>query len=73
VNKQLTAVQAIANWAHDNGMIPDEAQWSDPFRRMRLGEDEVVRGGALFELVDLQVIFGTPVFTEDERPKGGKR
>src|SRR6476619_5093623 len=72
VNKQLTAVQAIANWAHDNGVIPDEEQWSDPFRRMRLGEDEAVRGGAPFELVDLQVIFGTPVFTEDERPKGGK-
>ena len=31
VNKQLTAVQAIANWAHDNGVIPDEEQWSDPF------------------------------------------
>ena len=72
VNKQLTAVQAIANWAHDNGVIPDEEQWSDPFRRMRLGEDEAVRGGAPFELADLQVIFGTPVFAEDERPKGGK-
>ena len=72
VNKQLTAVQAIANWAHDNGIIPDEEQWSDPFRRMRLGEDEAVRGGAPFELADLQVIFGTPVFAEDERPKGGK-
>ena len=50
VNKQLTAVQAIANWAHDNGMIPDDVQWSDPFRRMRLGEEEAVRGGAPFEL-----------------------
>ena len=37
VNKQLTAVQAIANWARDNGMIPDDVQWADPFRRMRLG------------------------------------
>ena len=72
VNKQLTAVQAIANWAHDNGIIPDEEQWSDPFRRMRLGEDEAVRGGAPFELADLQVIFGTPVFAEGERPTGGK-
>ena len=60
VNKQLTAVQAIANWAHDNGMIPDDVQWADPFRRMRLGEDEAVRGGAPFELSDLQVIFHTP-------------
>ena len=72
VNKQLTAVQAIANWAHDNGMIPDEVQWADPFRRMRLGEDEAVRGGAPFELSDLQVIFHTPVFAEGARPTGGK-
>jgi integrase len=72
VNKQLTAVQAIANWAHDNGMIPDDVQWADPFRRMRLGEDDAVRGGALFEPSDLQVIFRTPVFTEGARPQGGK-
>ena len=72
VNKQLTAVQAIANWAHDNGMILDDVQWSDPFRRMRLGEEEAARGGAPFELSDLQVIFRTPVFTQGERPKGGK-
>jgi integrase len=72
VNKQLTAVQAMANWAHDNGMIPDDVQWADPFRRMRLGKEDAVRGGAPFELADLQVIFGTPVFTRGERPKGGK-
>ena len=72
VNKQLTAVQAIANWAHDNGMIPDDVQWADPFRRMRLGDDEAVRGGAPFELSDLQVIFGTPIFTEGARPTGGQ-
>ena len=72
VNKQLTAVQAIANWARDNGMIPDDVQWADPFRRMRLGEDEAVRGGAPFEITELKVIFGTPVFTEGARPTGGK-
>jgi integrase len=72
VNKQLTAVQAIANWAHDNGMIPDDVQWADPFRGMRLGDDAAVRGGAPFELSDLQVIFGTPIFTEGARPKGGQ-
>jgi integrase len=72
INKRLTAVQAIANWARDNGMIPDDVQWADPFRRMRLGEEEAVRGGAPFEITDLQVIFGTSVFTEGERPTGGK-
>jgi integrase len=72
VNKQLTAVQAIANWARDNGMIPDDVQWADPFRRMRLGDEEAVRGGAPFELSDLQVIFATPIFTEGARPTGGR-
>ena len=72
VNKHLTAVQAIANWALDNGMIPDEVQWADPFRRMRLGEEKAVRGGAPFELADLKVIFCSSVFTKGERPKGGK-
>ena len=72
VNKHLTAVQAIANWALDNGMIPDDVQWADPFRRMRLGEEEAVRGGAPFVLADLQVIFCSSVFTKGERPKGGK-
>jgi integrase len=72
VNKLLGAVQAIAVWARDNGIIPDEAQWGDPFANMRLGEAEAVRGGAPFEIEDLRVIFGTPVFSNGERPKGGK-
>ena len=72
VNKHLTAVQAIANWALDNGMIPDDVQWADPFRRMRLGEEEAVRGGAPFELADLKLIFCSSVFTKGERPKGGR-
>ena len=33
---------------------------------------EAVRGGAPFEIADLQAIFKTPVFTVGERPKGGK-
>lgn len=72
VNKNLTAVQAIANWSRDNGLIPDDVQWSDPFRRMRLGDEEAVRGGAPFELSDLPVIFRTPVYTDGARPAGGQ-
>ena len=45
--------------------------WADPFAKMRLGESEAVRGGAPFEIADLQAIFKT-VFTVGERPKGGK-
>ena len=35
VNKQLGAVQAIAGWAHHNGIVPDDVSWSDPFHKMR--------------------------------------
>jgi integrase len=72
VNKLLGAVQAVAVWARDNGIVPDDVPWADPFAKMRLGESEAVRGGAQFEIADLQVIFSTPVFTAGERPKGGR-
>ena len=72
VNKLLGAVQAVAVWARDNGIVPDDVAWADPFAKMRLGESEAVRGGAPFEIADLLAIFRTPVFTVGERPKGGK-
>ena len=72
VNKLLGGVQAVAVWARDNGMVPEDVQWADPFSKMRLGEGDAVRGGAPFELADLRVIFSTPVFTQGERPKGGQ-
>ncbi len=37
VNKLLGGVQAIAVWADKNGMVPDEAMWSDPFATDALG------------------------------------
>ena len=40
VNKQLGAVQTIALWARDNGSIPDDVPWADPFSRMRLVEED---------------------------------
>ena len=63
VNKNLGGVQAVANWARDNGMIPDDVLWADPFARMRLPEGEVIRGGSPFELSELQVICQHPVNT----------
>jgi hypothetical protein len=38
VNKSLGAVQAVAVWARDNGLIPDDVPWSDPVANMRLEE-----------------------------------
>jgi integrase len=69
VNKLLGAAQAIAVWARNNGLIPDEIPWADPFSRMRLEEAEP--GREPWETAELRVLFGSPVFTEGVRPKAG--
>jgi integrase len=70
VNKQLGAVQAIAGWAHQNGVIPDEVPWSDPFQKMRVEEEQSGRGP--FAIKELQAIFDAPLFTRQESPAGAK-
>ena len=69
VNKQLGGVQAVARWAHEKGLIPEDVRWSDPFSGMRLQEDESSRGS--FEVADLKSLFAAPVFMECHRPVGG--
>jgi integrase len=68
VNKLVGGVQAVCRWARKEHLLPDD--WADPFAEMRLEEDESVR--APFDPDELRTIFGTPVFTEGERPKGGQ-
>jgi integrase len=69
VNKLLGAAQAVAVWARNNGLIPDDIPWSDPFSRMRLEEAEP--GREPWEPRELQMLFGSPVFTEGVRSKAG--
>ncbi|MBR1281593.1 hypothetical protein JQ597_06045 [Bradyrhizobium sp. AUGA SZCCT0177] len=70
VNKQLGAVQAIAGWSYHNGLVPEEVSWADPFREMRLEEEQSER--APFDASDLQTIFDAPLFTERKLPVGAK-
>jgi integrase len=70
VNKQLGAVQAIAGWAHHNGVVPDDVPWSDPFQKMRVEEEQ--SGQEPFVIRELQAIFDAPLFTHHESPKGAK-
>jgi len=70
VNKQIGAVQAIASWAHGNGVIPDDTPWSNPFANMSVQEDQSERTS--FETAELQLLFATPVFTRHEYPQGGR-
>jgi integrase len=69
VNKLLGGVQAIAVWGYDNGLTPDDVPWSDPFARMRLVEDEP--GREPWTIAELQLLFNSPVFASNARPKGG--
>jgi integrase len=70
VNKQLGAVQAIANWAYDKGLVPDDVPWSDPFRNMRLEEEQSDRGS--FAASELQAVFNAPIFSGGEMPVGAQ-
>jgi len=70
VNKLLGAVQALAVWSRNNGLIPDELPWADPFADMRLEEARPEREA--WQLEELQVLFSSPVFTEGLRPEGGR-
>jgi hypothetical protein len=70
VNEQLGAVQAIAGWGHHNGVVPDDTPWSDPFQKMRVGEEQSER--APFVSSELQKIFDNPLFTSHEWPEGAQ-
>ncbi|MGO4511569.1 tyrosine-type recombinase/integrase [Bradyrhizobium sp. 2TAF36] len=68
INKQLGAVQSICIWASDNGLVPDDTQWTDPFSKLRLPEERSERTS--FEIAELQSLFNASVFTEHEFPLG---
>lgn len=70
VNKQIGAVQAIAGWGRHNGLVPEDAPWSNPFEEMRLEEEHSEREP--FDARDLQTIFDAPLFTERKLPVGAK-
>jgi integrase len=70
INKQLGAVQAVGGWGRHNGLVPEDASWSDPFEEMRLDEEQSER--APFDAGDLQTIFDASLFTARKLPIGAK-
>lgn len=70
VNKLMGGVQAVVNWGAQNGLVPDDAQWADPFSRMRLNVDQSERDP--WEIDELKLLFNSPVFRQGDRPEGGK-
>ena len=70
VNKWLTCLHAVLNWARENGAIPDDVTWADPVSKMRLTEETPRRQP--WELDELRLLFGSSVFTSDLSPDGGR-
>ncbi len=70
VNKQLGALQAIAGWAEQNGLIPEDTAWSNPFAKTKVREEQSERTS--FETAELKVLFAAPVFTKHEYPQGAR-
>jgi integrase len=70
INKLLGGVQAVAVWGRDNGLIPDDVPWADPFSNMRLAEELPTR--APWQIDELKRLLGSPVFTQNSRPAGGR-
>jgi integrase len=70
VNKLLGGVQAVALWGRDNGSVPEDQPWSDPFSRMRLDEDEPEREP--WDIGELRTLFSSAIYTKLARPAGGR-
>jgi hypothetical protein len=70
INKWLSSLGAVLNWARKSGLIPDDVAWSDPVAGMRLPEARSQRQP--WEPEELSLLFGSPVYLRGERPEGGK-
>jgi integrase len=70
INKWLSCLGAVLNWARKNGLIPDDVAWSDPVAGMRLPEARSQRQP--WEPAELSLLFGSPIYLRGERPEGGK-
>lgn len=70
VNKQVGALQTIAEWAFLNGIIPEDTAWANPFAKMRVDVEQSERTS--FDSSDLNTLFAAPVFTQHDYPEGGR-
>jgi integrase len=70
VNKLLAAAQALTGWASDNGLIPDDHPWANPFSKMLLQDEASDREP--WEMGELRTLFRSPVYASNARPKGGR-
>lgn len=69
INKLMSGPQAVAEWAFKNGYLPEDAPWSNPFNGMTLEEKAPTREP--WDIAELRLLFASPVYTRQQRPKAG--
>jgi integrase len=68
VNKYITGLISITNWARDNGYVT-----ANPFQGIKVkGARAAQPPREKFTTDDLKAIFSSPIYTEGARPLGGK-
>jgi integrase len=72
VNKAIGALQTVFGWIEGQGYLDDHPNWSNPAVRMKVHDPAKDEHGRLpYDTEDLKTIFGSAVFRDGERPKGG--
>lgn len=71
VNKYLLALSSVWSWGHKHGRLPKGIRKDDnPFAGKLLQVQREENPG--YSVAELRAIFNLPVFTQGERPAGGK-
>lgn len=72
INKHISALHTVFRWIEQQGYLDDYPNWSNPAANMKMhdpaGEEE---NRLPYDADDLTLIFSSPVFRSDERPRGG--
>jgi len=72
VNKAITALQTVFQWAEDQGYLEDHPNWSNPAARMKMRDPAKDDDNRLpYGIDELKMIFGSAVYRAEERPRAG--
>ncbi len=71
INKQLGALSAVLEWAAQNGHFDSLPNWSNPTVGVKPQDRKRKERRLSYDISDLNLIFGFPVFASGERPLGG--
>ena len=72
INKATGALQTLLSWVEGQGYLDELPNWSNPASKMKMHDPAEQEDNRLpYDADDLKVIFGSGVFRNAERPRGG--